>query len=164
MSNVTDEIAAIREAIHYCPETGALTWRTKRPGTGGIGAAAGGINKQLGYVQLRFNDRLYYGHRIAFALMTGRWPVLVDHINGSKADNRWVNLRESDRRHNQENRRRENKNNANQLLGVKCNHNRFSASLTVNRRSMYLGTFDTPEQAHAAYLIAKRKHHSGATI
>ncbi len=158
------DIDALRKAISYCPETGALTWAVKRPGTRGIGSEAGGVNKALGYVQLRFNDRLYYGHRVAFALMTGAWPELVDHINGNKADNRWANLRLSDRQHNQENRRRANKNSSHGLLGVTRNRKRFMASLTLNRKSIYLGTFDTPEQAHAAYLTAKREQHVGGTI
>lgn len=164
MTTDTEEIAALKAAIDYCPETGALTWRIGRRGTGGAGSSAGGVNKALGYVQLRFKDRLYYGHRVAFALMTGRWPLLVDHINGNRQDNRWGNLRESNKRHNQENRRVASKGNRTQRLGVAPNHGRFMARLMVGGKGIYLGTFDTPDQAHQAYLQAKRIHHAGGTI
>lgn len=158
------DIEALRQAINYCPETGELTWAVDRPGTRGKGSKAGCVAKPLGYVQVRALGKLHYGHRLAFAFMTGRWPQLVDHINGNRADNRWANLRESDRRHNQENRRRANKNSTTGLLGVRPNKQRFSAAITVNRAAICLGTYDTPEQAHAAYLTAKRELHAGGTI
>lgn len=164
MTDEQREIEALRNVLAYDPETGAITWAIERQGTRGIGQPAGNVNQRLGYLQIRANGKLHYGHRIAFALVTGRWPVLVDHINGVKTDNRWANLRESDRRHNQENRRRANKNSKTDLLGVRLNRDRFGAALTVNHKTIHLGTYDTPEQAHAVYLDAKRMHHAGATI
>jgi hypothetical protein len=38
------------------------------------------------------------------------------------------------------------------------------ASIRVLKKQIYLGTYDTPELAHAAYLDAKRKMHVGSTI
>lgn len=47
--------------------------------------------------------------------------------------------------------------------GVKSN-NRFdnlrrAARIGVNRKTLYLGTYDTPEAAHEAYTIAAQKHY-----
>lgn len=36
--------------------------------------------------------------------------------------------------------------------------------ITQARPSKYLGLFDTPEEAHQAYLTAKRELHAGCTI
>lgn len=33
------------------------------------------------------------------------------------------------------------------------------ASISVDNRDVHLGTFQTPEEAHAAYLEAKLKYH-----
>jgi len=37
------------------------------------------------------------------------------------------------------------------------NTNRFVARITVNREQIYIGTFKTPEDAHAAYIDAKKR-------
>ena len=41
---------------------------------------------------------------------------------------------------------------------------RFKARITVKGKEILLGRFDTAEEAHAAYLEAKRVHHPGCTI
>ena len=38
------------------------------------------------------------------------------------------------------------------------------AQICVNRKHKNLGRFDTPEQAYAAYLDAKRLMHDGCTL
>lgn len=36
-----------------------------------------------------------YAHRVAWVLMTGKWPDgEIDHDNGIRTDNRWVNLKD----------------------------------------------------------------------
>jgi len=48
-----------------------------------------------GYKWLKLGKYMYLVHRLAFLWMTGKHPrVEVDHINGDRNDNRWVNLRE----------------------------------------------------------------------
>ena len=42
--------------------------------------------------------------------------------------------------------------------GVYERHGRFVALITVNDQTKYLGTFDTQEQAHLAYLEAANKY------
>jgi hypothetical protein len=83
-------------------------------------------------------------HRLAFALVEGRWPKLVDHINGSGSDNRWSNLREATNSANGLNR-------LNEPRGVRVERNgRYTARL----RGAHLGTFDSEEDARKAYRLA----------
>lgn len=46
--------------------------------------------------------------------------------------------------------------------GVSKSHKRFKASIRENGIPKYLGTFDTPEEAHAAYLKAKEEYAQNA--
>ena len=40
------------------------------------------------------------------------------------------------------------------------NGDRFRAQITVNGRTVHIGMFDTPEDAHAAYLLKKAELHA----
>jgi hypothetical protein len=44
-------------------------------------------------------------------------------------------------------------------MGVRRNHKRFSAALTHNGRHIYLGTYDTQEEAALAYNKKKVELH-----
>lgn len=86
------DIDHIKTQVGYSPETGEIiSLRTLRV----IG------HSRNGYVGVSLRDaaekwRPYLAHRIAFALMLGRWPLdQVDHVNMDRADNRWANLREA---------------------------------------------------------------------
>ena len=48
------------------------------------------------------------------------------------------------------------------LTGVTIRRGKYEAGITVNGRSMYLGTYMTAEEAHGAYLEAKRKYVNAA--
>ena len=47
-----------------------------------------------GYHTGAIKGKLYLLHRVAWFIEEGYWPNIVDHINGIRTDNRWVNLRE----------------------------------------------------------------------
>lgn len=128
------------------------------------GTRAGAVNAQ-GYRNVRIDGRLYAEHRVVFAMMTGAWPQdEIDHINGQPGDNRPENLRLSTRKMNAQNRRRPLATNKLGVLGVKRYFDKYHATLHVGKRAMFLGSYDTPEEAHAAYVAAKRKHHEGCTL
>ena len=48
------------------------------------------------------------------------------------------------------------------LTGVTMRNGKYEAGIAVNGRSMYLGTYSTAEEAHGAYLEAKRKYVNAA--
>jgi hypothetical protein len=118
-----------------------------------------------GYQLVCVDGHKYPAHRLAWLIAHGVWPDgQIDHINGNRADNRLENLRDVPRAINAQNQRRAPKNSASGFLGVSRHNNRWRARITIDKRTVRLGTFDTPHQAYAAYLSAKRQLHDGCTI
>ena len=154
-----------RELLSYNKDTGIFTWRLGRPKCT-VGSVAGHSTNH-GYIRIMVEGECYQAHRIAWLYVYGHWPTInIDHINGDKADNRLVNLREANTTTNQENRRGAQSNNRTRVLGVSWHKiaKKFSAKIQVSGKSHHLGLFNTAEDAHAAYLSAKRKLHAGCTL
>lgn len=144
----------VRQVLNYDPETGLFTWAVQK---GGIpsGARAGSIGAD-GYIAIGLDGTSYKAHRLAFVWMTGRWPTdQIDHRNGDRTDNRWGNLREATQAQNAANMRcREGR----ELpRGVIRHHRRFVARIRRDGADKHLGTFATPEEAHAAWRAAARE-------
>jgi len=162
MSTLTADEA--REMLAYDPATGALAWRKAVARNVKAGGKAGSLDAR-GYGQVRLHRRHYMAHRLVWLLHYGEWPKgEIDHIDGNRANNRICNLREVDRSINTQNLRRAKKNSRSGLLGVSPSGPRWQAHIQANKEQFYLGTFSTPELAHAAYLTAKRALHPGCTI
>lgn len=151
------------EEITYDPETG-LFFRIKKS----RGHDAGPItyvSKSSGYLIVGVFARQFQGHRLAWFHHYGEWPKHhVDHINGIKTDNRICNLRDVTQLVNNQNVRSANRRSKTGYVGVVPNKKRFSAQICRGDAQYHLGTFDTPELAHAAYVEAKRRLHEGCTI
>lgn len=63
-------------------------------------------------------------------------------------------------------RRSSHRDSASALLGVAWSKSsrKFRARIWSAGKEVHLGVFNTPEQAHEAYLAAKRRLHAGCTI
>jgi hypothetical protein len=154
--------AEVRALLGYDPESGQFRWAKNMSCKVRAGAIAGGANDR-GYIVIRIAGVGYRAHRLAWLHVHGEWPDLqIDHINGIRNDNRIANLRLATVEINAQNRR-SNKRSKSGLLGV-VNGKRPSARIEVAGKSIHLGYFDTPEEAHAAYLAAKRELHEGCAI
>lgn len=159
-------LSRTRELLSYSPDTGVFTWRCNRQGHAKAMTEAGSLSH--GYVMIKIDQRRYASHRLAWLWMTGKWPSQdLDHINGVRNDNRFVNLREATPIQNGQNQRKANSHNyTSGLLGVSwCSQKlRWKASICVHKRQMHIGFYNDPHTAHGAYLNAKRKHHEYCEI
>jgi hypothetical protein len=149
----------LKSVLRYDPETGNFFWLKRVACCIHVGDVAGSTDGR-GYQEIMFGGRSYQSHNLAWLYMTGVWPKLIDHKNRIRNDNRWDNLREASRSVNAQNKSILSKNNSG-LLGVNRNRKRFGAQIMIDGKNKYIGTFDTPELAHAAYLKAKRELHPG---
>ncbi len=157
-----------RSRMAYDPETGVLTWKKLR-NTTRIGEEAKSLDV-AGYVQVNIAGTMVKGHRLAWFLHHGKWPEGdIDHINGVRNDNRIANLRDVTNKVNCQNQRVGVRPNAAGLIGVHISRRaapekRYRAKLWSDGKQIHLGGYPTPEEAHAAYVAAKREHHEGCTL
>ena len=160
-TNITQEV--VRSCFVYNAETGIFTWKIKRSkGKISVGDVAGHVCKKKGYVHIRLDGFLYLAHRLAWLYVFGVWPAgEVDHINSIRSDNRIKNLRDVSHSINQQNVKFPQKNNTSGFLGVTRKRKKWSASIQHGDKHISLGVFDKPEDAHAAYLLAKSNIHAG---
>lgn len=156
--------SALRAAVHYDPDTGHFTRLVRTSNRINAGDLAGSLTA-LGYLRFFVCGRSYAAHRLAWLYMTGTWPHgEVDHINGDKVDNRFANLRVVSRSVNMQNQRRARVENKVGALGVSVQKGRFRAQIQTPAGKVHIGMYGTQEEAHAAYVAAKRKLHEGCTL
>lgn len=167
-----DKLALVNAFLAADFHTGVLSWRADVPGTAfpseklkfryaskyaGELAKAYRINS-FGHlsVQVRHHGASVniLAHRAIWALAHGSFPPFdVDHINNDPSDNRLVNLRPATRSQNATNGRRAKAG----LKGAYRNKQNGSWFSTVwdGKRLSHLGTFDSAESAHDAWVRAK---------
>ena len=80
----------------------------------------------------------------------------VDHINGCKSDNRSANLRWATRRENQRNRRSKQPFKGMSYDSKSC---KWFACIRTGFTNLYLGRYDTPEEAYHIYCAAAVLYH-----
>jgi hypothetical protein len=154
----------LKKIINYNQETGIFTWTDRKHCSG---RTAGGMDVK-GYIIIKIYGKTYKSHRLAFLYMDGEMPEGdVDHINGIRDDNRWINLRKATRSENIQNLKKAHRSNKSTgLLGVYLNKKEGSiySKITINKKVIYLGCFKTAEEAHKIYLTAKRELHPYGTL
>ena len=159
-------VERLRQLFAYDVSTGLFTRLVRTSNSVHVGDVAGTKNVH-GYWQINIDYKLYLAHRLAWLYVYGEWPAhKLDHINGDRQDNRIANLRGATDEVNAQNIRRAQKNNSTGLLGAfaRSRGKTFISRIRVNNKYLNLGSFQTKEAAHAAYVEAKRKYHAGCTI
>lgn len=141
----------VSQLLVYKESTGELYWRSRGNPTFDkqfSGKRAFTAVGSHGYYTGAIHDRLYLAHRIIWLIKEGVWPKVIDHINGDKLDNRWVNLREVDHRGNSLNLsvRKDNKTGTMGVYPTKSGK-KFFSRIKDNGNIIHLGTYDTLEEA-----------------
>lgn len=139
----------LKSLLVYDPATGLFTWTKNAPPILS-GRIAGAVSK--GYRRIKIYGVTYGAHRLVWLYAHGVLPDLVDHINGQPDDNRLENLRLATAQQNSANSRKPS-NNTSGAKGVQVvKGGRFRASVHSRGVVHYLGTYDTLEEAKAAYI------------
>lgn len=162
----------LRQLIHYDKITGKMVWRARPVDMFGATKAWKAWNTRYsgkeafthtmgnGYRRGSIFCTNYLAHRVIWAICTGSWPVeTIDHKNGNPSDNRWDNLRAATHAQNQQNKGLVKSSSG--VKGVCWNprRNKWLAQIQANNRSIFLGHFDTKDDAAKAYAQASSKFH-----
>ena len=138
----------LKEVLDYDPETGHFIWKITR--SHAVKGARAGALRPDGYRVIGIDGGLYRANRLAFLYMTGTFPsVFVDHKNTDQSDDRWDNIQKANHQQNAQNRSPQRSKTG--FRGVMPKGEKFVAGITHNRKRIYIGTFDTPEEASEAY-------------
>lgn len=154
----------LMELLSYDPESGKFSWRNDRRNGNVTTVMAGqeaGTAQGNGYRVISVDGKNYPAHRLAWLYMTGSLPPNdIDHVNCVRDDNRFCNLRSATRQQNASNRKI-NRNSSSGFKGVRLQKRtgRWEARIRVGYRYEHLGTFETPEDAHAAYCVGAERYH-----
>ena len=141
----------ITSNLEYCE--GELI-RTATTSSNAIkGTRAGSLNETKGYRSVWVDGKSYYEHVLIWEAFNGTKPegMEIDHINRVRDDNRIENLKLVPLQHNRFNT---------DAKGVSYNKARDKFIARIQRDcSIYLGAYDTEEEATAVYKRAKEIYH-----
>lgn len=145
----------VSELLLYEPDSGRLVWKCHMSTRARAGDEAGLIQPG-GYRRIGIRGRYYMAHRLAWLLITGAWPEYeIDHVNRVRSDNRSANLREATCAQNKRNTSRKKPKGA--VYRPKIG--KFVSSIRTDNGRIFLGRFDTEEEAQEAYRAAAMKYH-----
>lgn len=157
----------------YNPKTGRLIWKQRPLSDFATERAWAAINSRFagreagclstdGYVRICVGGKMYRAARIVFEMHRGQLgpDEFVDHIDMVTTNDRIKNLRKCSNSENLMNRGIPSHNTSG-LKGASYDktRERWQSYITVARKRIPLGRYDTREEAHAAYCQAAKVHH-----
>lgn len=162
----------IARLIQYDPDAGTFKWLPRNESSfattqafkawrGRYEGKETSCTSGGGYAVIRVGGKLFYAHRIAWAIMTGDWPdSQIDHIDGNRLNNRFCNLRVATASENARNHGIS-RSNTSGVTGVYLDSNRgkWVSEIMINLKKIHLGSFTEFEDAVAARRKAEITHH-----
>lgn len=142
------------QVLSYDYRDGRLSWRATKQGRRKNGSA--GWTGTSGYRKLKVGGSEYYAHRVIWKMVYGTDPDQIDHINGSRLDNRLCNLRSTDVTGNNRNMKRFCTNKSGHS-GVYWDRSRdkWAVEIFENNKKKHLGRYDAKADAIAARKAAE---------
>jgi len=148
----------ILNSLSYDPETGHFVWKDPKSRSDLKGKRAEKLHNN-GYLYIKVQQKTWAAGRLAWFMQTRVLPhdsLVIDHINGDKKDNRWINLRAVTLSQNSHNEIRP----ANSVgfAGVSLHKKTglYRSRITVQGKTT-TKYFENPEDAHNWYMDEKRK-------
>lgn len=153
----------LHEILDYNTETGIFVWRERAdvPNSWNAkfaGKVAGTYSAKGIVILIKYKQ--YKAHRLAWLYVHGIVPAdrIVDHVNCDCYDNRLINLRLATHGQNASNSRLRLGKKLPKGVSYQTKYDAYRARIGVDGRVIHLGTFATPEEAHAAYVEAACKY------
>lgn len=165
MQKINAEI--VREFLDYDTKSGLFKWKSRDAkwfksnwafvvwNKKFAGKNTGCVRKPKNgkkYLVIAIFNKLYYAHRLAYLYVTGEFPAYeIDHKNGNGIDNSWLNLAPVTKLQNMKNTRKP-VTNTSGVVGVtwdRC-RDKWAAQIDVNGKHVYLGRFDSFDNAVSA--------------
>lgn len=126
------------------------------------GRPAGCLKSKQGrhkYWVVRIFNRLYRAHRIVWSLHHREIidsALTIDHVDGDTTNNHVDNLRKATHAQNSFNAAKRSDNTIG-FKGVFPRGKRWRAKATLRGKPVFFGTYDTPEEAHVAYVEGAKR-------
>lgn len=154
-------IERLRQVLRY--DAGRVFW-IKRPSHKAVRAVVGneaGCQHHDGYRYIKIDECLIQTHHIVWAMHHGKYPEgRLDHINGSRSDNRIENLRLATACENSTNRASASGSTSNHLgVHFRIDCGLWRAQISKHGKRTHLGLFDNELDAARAYNAAAIQLH-----
>lgn len=146
----------LKELFVYNLETGWFTNRFSR-GRAGIGARAGSSTGH-GYRRIIIDYEKHYEHHLAWLYVYGVYPDELDHEDRCRSHNWISNLREATHQQNCHNADRTPGESGLRGAYLNLRTSRWFSKIQIGHYTEWLGTFDTAQEAHEAFLAAEERH------
>ena len=154
----------VLELLQYQSDKGEFYWRTTR-GRCAAGRRAGCAAHSGAHWRICIDGAYRFEHQLVWLIETGKWPEqTIDHRDTNGLNNRFDNLRYATKIDNAQNIRKAHVDNQSGYLGVKKQRYGFIARITVDKKTVHLGSYKTAEDAHEVYVAAKRRLHPFNTM
>ena len=112
------------------------------------------------YWKIKIDCETYLTHRLLWFFVHGTWPEEIDHRDGDHTNNAFSNLRDATSSQNKCNK--SSTVGVSGLRGVYPNHKggqSWRSMIQIGKRQIWLGSFNTKEEAALVYKEAAKLHH-----
>lgn len=104
---------------------------------------------EYGYIRTSIDGKRYVIHKLIYFYMTGEWCDTIDHIDGDCRNNKFSNLRSTDRLGNMSNLKLKTTNQTG-YNGVAIKYGKYYAHAQKDNKRYFRGYFSTIDEAIAA--------------